>query len=70
MLTDVVMPGMDGATLAAEIRRRRADLPILFMTGHADRTRLAGEAVLDKPFTPQDLAPALADRIGSRKAPD
>jgi PAS domain S-box-containing protein len=70
VVTDVVMPGMDGATLAAEMRRRRPDLPILFMTGHADRARLIGEAVLDKPFSPQDLASALADRIGSRKAPD
>ena len=68
VLTDVIMPGMDGPALAAEIRRRRADLPILFMTGHADRRRLVGEAVLDKPFTPQALASALADRIGSRKA--
>ncbi|WP_051521524.1 PAS domain S-box protein [Rubellimicrobium mesophilum] len=64
VLSDVVMPGLDGVALAAAIRARRPSLPILLMTGHADRARLAGEVVLDKPFTPQALASALADRIG------
>lgn len=63
VLTDVAMPGADGVELAAELRRRRPGLPILFMTGHADRTRLAGEAVLDKPFALGALARALADRL-------
>ena len=69
VLSDVVMPGPDGVALAAAIRERRPDLPILLMTGHADRARLAGEVVLDKPFTPQALVAALAERIGSRRAP-
>ena len=70
VLSDVVMPGPDGVALAAAIRERRPDLPILLMTGHADRARLVGEVVLDKPFTPQALVAALAERIGSRRVSD
>jgi PAS domain S-box-containing protein len=60
LLTDVVMPGEDGIALAAAARGLRPDLPILFMTGHADHARLQGEAVLDKPFSPDALARAMA----------
>ena len=56
VLSDVLMPGMDGLALAAMLRRIRPGLPILFMTGHADRKRLVGENVLDKPFTVAALA--------------
>ena len=63
VLSDVVMPGTDGVALAAELRRRRPGLPILLMTGHADRERMQGEVVIDKPFTLHALAAALADRI-------
>ena len=55
VLTDVVMPGMNGLALATMLRRIRSDLPIIFMTGHADRQELVGELVLDKPFTAQSL---------------
>ncbi len=33
LFTDVVMPGIDGPTLAAEARRRRPDLRVVFATG-------------------------------------
>jgi len=56
VLCDVVMPREDGPTVAARIRARWPGLPIVFMTGHAERERLAGEAILDKPFTAGHLA--------------
>jgi PAS domain S-box-containing protein len=56
VLCDVVMPREDGPAVAARIRARWPGLPIVFMTGHAERERLAGEAILDKPFTPGQLA--------------
>ncbi len=61
LLTDVRMPGCDGLELAQAVRASRPDLPVLFMTGHAERARLEGEHVLDKPFSTQALARALAD---------
>jgi CheY-like chemotaxis protein len=59
MIVDFAMPGMNGAELATRVRKRRADMPILFVTGFADRTLLAGisEAhIVGKPFAPGDLA--------------
>jgi PAS domain S-box-containing protein len=56
VLTDVAMPGMGGAELARAVRRRSPHLPVLFMTGHADRALLEGETVLGKPFTSVTLA--------------
>jgi signal transduction histidine kinase len=35
LLTDVVMPGMNGRKLADEARQRRPDLKVLFMTGYS-----------------------------------
>ena len=57
LLTDVVMPGMTGPDLAAEIRRIRPALKVLFMSGYSadileDRGGLGTEtALLAKPFT-------------------
>ncbi|KMO39995.1 histidine kinase [Methylobacterium variabile] len=65
LFTDVVMPGIDGPTLAAEARRRRPDLRVIFATGHPrddqqEGPRPApGETVLRKPFTIEALAEAL-----------
>jgi signal transduction histidine kinase/ActR/RegA family two-component response regulator len=36
MVSDYAMPGMNGAVLLAEARRRRPDLPVLLLTGFAD----------------------------------
>jgi signal transduction histidine kinase/CheY-like chemotaxis protein len=63
MVTDVGLPGMDGHELAAEARRRRPDLKILYLTGY-DRTRWASEQVeatnyLGKPYQERDLLETL-----------
>jgi PAS domain S-box-containing protein len=55
IVSDVVMPTMDGPALLARLRAERAT-PVLFVTGHAQRARLFGEHVLEKPFTPAELA--------------
>ena len=36
VVSDVVMPSMDGPAMAREIRRIRPDLPVLFMSGYAE----------------------------------
>jgi len=36
VLSDVVMPSMDGPAMAREIRRLRPELPVLFMSGYAE----------------------------------
>jgi len=61
VLTDVVMPGLRGPELVAELEGRRPGLPVLFMSGYADddlvRRGVFPEhvAFLKKPFTHRDL---------------
>jgi CheY-like chemotaxis protein len=64
MVTDIGLPGMSGHELAAEARRRRPRLKVLFLTGH-DRTRAPGTPAdartryLGKPYLDSDLFEAL-----------
>jgi CheY-like chemotaxis protein len=47
LVTDVIMPGMNGPTMAERFLALRPDLPVLFVSGHADvETSLMG---LDRP---------------------
>ena len=62
LLTDVVMPGMNGRVLADAARRYRPDLKILYMTGYSRNAivhqgRLdPGVLLIQKPFTESALA--------------
>ena len=62
LLTDVVMPGADGAELARRFSAERPGARVLFMSGHTEGAlvdRAAREAqapFLQKPFTPAELA--------------
>jgi CheY-like chemotaxis protein len=57
LLTDLVMPSLNGDELARRLRARRPDLKILYLTGFADRlfaeraTLWENEAFLEKPVT-------------------
>ena len=65
LVMDVSMPGMSGPDLQQELRRRRQEIPVVFITAHGDeavRPRLlAGGAVecLFKPFSEAALLDAL-----------
>jgi len=62
LLTDVVMPDLNGRDLAARLQAARADLKVLFMSGYTDDAVVRhgilqqGIAYLQKPFTPESLA--------------
>jgi two-component system, cell cycle sensor histidine kinase and response regulator CckA len=63
LISDVVMPTMDGPTLVRHARDRYPELPILFMSGYAEeqlRKSIAIEHVnfLPKPFSVKQLAEA------------
>jgi len=62
VLTDVIMPGMNGSQMASEIVGIRPDIGILFMSGYADTAVMLNGNVaqtasfLQKPFGPSVLA--------------
>jgi CheY-like chemotaxis protein len=66
LLTDIVMPGMNGLALAAHAHHLRPTLPVLFMTGFADeyQAELSGSVCVRKPFKPTELLAAIQDVIG------
>jgi two-component system, cell cycle sensor histidine kinase and response regulator CckA len=60
VLTDIVMPGLDGVGMAQELRARRPGLPVLFMSGYPGDNRPGLDEddldlLIDKPFTPDQL---------------
>ena len=61
LLTDVVMPRLNGIELAEQLKTTRRDLRVLFMSGYTDtaivRNGLLSDSAtfLQKPFTPEEL---------------
>jgi two-component system, cell cycle sensor histidine kinase and response regulator CckA len=68
MISDVVMPGMDGPTTVRAARASRPDLPILFISGYAEEQLrksidIANVAFLPKPFSVRQLGEAVRDAL-------
>src|SRR5208282_1424337 len=69
VVSDVVMPEMDGPTLARELRRRNPDLKIIFVSGYAEdafQKHLPDHgqyAFLPKPFTLKQLVAAVKEML-------
>lgn len=63
LLTDIIMPGKSGVTLAQELTVISPGLKTVFITGYAESERLefpAGAVVLQKPFDARTLAETIA----------
>jgi two-component system cell cycle sensor histidine kinase/response regulator CckA len=71
VVSDVVMPEMDGPTLLKEMRRRNPDLKVIFVSGYAEdafekNLPEGGQfAFLAKPFTLKQLVAAVKETIAS-----
>ena len=68
LVTDYMMPGMDGAALARRLEKSNPELPVLLITGYTGRTE---EAVhlprLAKPFGRAEIAEALVNILDDAK---
>jgi DNA-binding NtrC family response regulator len=62
LLTDVVMPGMNGQALWEDLAERRPGMKVLYMSGYTENVIVlqgvlkAGTPYIQKPFAPGDLA--------------
>lgn len=68
VVSDVVMPGLDGPSMVRILRDRMPELPVLFVSGYSDqevqRRRLDLDALhLSKPFSESELADAALEAI-------
>jgi len=75
LLTDVVMPGMNGRALAEELSPRQPGMKVLYMSGYTD-SFITGHGVLDpgthllhKPFTDEVLIRKVREVLDRGKKP-
>jgi two-component system NtrC family sensor kinase len=72
VLTDIELPGsMDGIALGTALMARHPELPIILMTGYAERLREAIELrreVLPKPCSSETLAQAIVKAVSNQRA--
>jgi FixJ family two-component response regulator len=72
LLLDLAMPGMSGPDVQHELRRRRQEVPIVFITANGDETirpRLMAEGAVEclfKPFSETALFNALNTALRMR----
>lgn len=69
LLLDISMPEMNGVELYNELRRRKNQIPVVFMTGHAqhafiNEAKRAGTCLF-KPFASKELRSALETAVNS-----
>ncbi len=72
LLTDVVLPRMNGTQLARRLTSGRPDMKVLFMSGYTGETivhhgvLVPGSAHLQKPLTPDKLTRKVREVLGAR----
>ncbi len=72
LLTDIVMPNLDGIALALKVSKDYPDLPVLMMTGYAAERQRAHNLqeiiarVITKPFSLQQISEEVAAALGTK----
>ncbi|MDD5657642.1 MAG: PAS domain-containing protein, partial [Elusimicrobia bacterium] len=69
LLTDIVLPGMDGTVLAQRLKEQRPGLKVIYMSGYAGEVTLKvmaadDAALLEKPFSPEKLLSTIRQILG------
>ncbi|HJQ19594.1 MAG TPA: ATP-binding protein, partial [Gemmatimonadaceae bacterium] len=73
LLTDIVMPELNGPELVARLKQIQLPAVVIYMSGYADEALVSmglgtGSAFLRKPFTPATLVRTVREAIDARKA--
>jgi signal transduction histidine kinase/CheY-like chemotaxis protein len=70
LITDLVMPEMNGIELAEELIRSRPTLPVIYVSGYSDQAIQPGPLIecLEKPFSPEVLLRTLRSVLESSSA--
>jgi len=69
LLTDIIMPEMDGPSLVRLLLKQRPDLRVLYMSGYAEQRPLDSDPsaqvvnYIEKPFSPLGLLAAVRDAL-------
>ncbi len=72
LVLDIAMPGMTGLELQQELKRRRRNIPIVFITAHADQTvrpRVLEQGAVECLFKPFSEAALLDAVTAALRAP-
>ena len=75
LLTDIVMPNLDGIALALKVAKEYPRMPVLLMTGYAAERQRAHNLdvlihdVITKPFTLRQICDAAEEALAARKPP-
>jgi DNA-binding NtrC family response regulator len=74
LIADLKMPGMDGLTLIRQVKRMRAELPVIIITGYStessaiEAVNLGVAGYLTKPFRVPQVLAAAAKALGASAA--
>ncbi len=72
LLTDIVMPGMDGIALALKVAKTHPDMPIVLMSGYAAERQRAHNLdtlvrrVVAKPFSLKEICSVVRESLPDR----
>jgi DNA-binding response OmpR family regulator len=69
LLTDIVMPDMNGLALAERLQVDRPEMKVLYMTGYSNDVVMAHGtpnegALIQKPFTPRHIVARVREVLG------
>ena len=73
LVTDIIMPGLDGIALALKAAKERPEMAILLMSGFAAERQRAHNLeslfnrILSKPFTIKELVAAVDETLAARR---
>jgi two-component system, cell cycle sensor histidine kinase and response regulator CckA len=74
LISDLIMPGPNGAEVASELRARVPNLGVLFISGWADHPALqrvldAGDRFIPKPFSLSEFSSVVREVLAQSGAP-